>query len=89
MIIHAFLKFLTILCIGIALVAAFSSIRVFIFTCQIHDNNNNLKTIDSDPSKIYSILARLGSIIAAVSCGIIICIFAIVSLYVTFIGRTI
>jgi hypothetical protein len=88
MIIHAFLKFLTILCIGIALVAAFSSIRVFIFTCQIHENNN-LKTIDSDPSKIYSILARLGSIIAAVSCGIIICIFAIVSLYVTFIGRTI
>jgi len=88
MIVHAFLKFLTILCIGIALIAAFSSIRVFIFTSQISENNN-IKIIDSDLSKMYSTLARFGSIIVALSCGIIIFIFAAVSLYVTFIGRTI
>jgi hypothetical protein len=88
MIVHAFLKFLTILCIGIALIAAFASIRVFIFTSQISENNN-IKIIDSDLSKMYSTLARFGSIIVALSCGIIICIFAAVSLYVTFIGRTI
>jgi hypothetical protein len=77
MIVHAFLKFLSILCIGIALVAAFSSIRVFISN----------KNFDSDSSKIYSTLAKYGSIIVAISCAIIICIFAVVSLYVTFIGR--
>ena len=87
MIVHAFLKFLTILCIGIALVAAFASIRVFILTYQISDKN--IKTFDTDPSKIYSTLARFGSITSALACGIIICVFAAVSLYVTFIGRTI
>jgi len=88
MIVHAFLKFLTILCIGISLIAAFASIRVVIFTSQISENNH-IKTIDSDSLKIYSTSARFGSIIAAISCGIIICVFAAVSLYVTFIGRTI
>jgi hypothetical protein len=87
MIVHAFLKFLTILCIGIALIAAFSSIRVFILTSQIADNNR--KILDSDSSKIYSTLARFGSIIAALACGIIISIFAVVSLYVTLLGRTV
>jgi hypothetical protein len=85
MIVHAFLKFLTILCIGIALVAAFSSIRVFIYTCQ--NSDNNLKKFDTDSSKIYSTLARFGSIIVALACAIIICIFAAVSLYVIFSGR--
>jgi len=88
MIVYGFLKFLTILCIGISLVAAFASIRIFIFTSQISENNN-IKTIDTDSSKIYSTLARFGSIISAISCAIIICVFAAVSLYVTFIGRTI
>jgi hypothetical protein len=87
MIVHAFLKFVTILCLGIALVAAFASIRVFIITSQISDNN--LKAINLNSPKIYSTLARFGSLIAAVACGIIICVFAIVSLYVTFIGKTI
>ncbi|CAF2799733.1 unnamed protein product [Rotaria sp. Silwood2] len=87
MIVHAFLKFATILCIGIALVAAFASIRVFIVTSQIYETN--LKNINSDSAKIYSILARFGSIIVALTCGIIICVFAAVSLYVLFIGRTV
>jgi uncharacterized membrane protein len=86
MIVHAFLKFLTILCIGIALVAAFSSIRVFIYACQTSDNNNS-KNFDSDSSKIYSTLAKFGSIIVALACAIIICIFAVISLYVIFIER--
>jgi len=88
MIVYGFLKFLTILCIGISLVAAFASIRIFIFTSQISENNN-IKNINSDSLKIYSTLARFGSIISAFSCGIIICVFAAISLYVTFIGRTI
>ena len=62
-IVHAFLKFLTIICIGIALVAAFASVRVFIFTCQMSEHNNNLKSFDTDSSKLYSTLARFGSII--------------------------
>ncbi|CAF3313860.1 unnamed protein product [Rotaria socialis] len=85
MIAHAFLKFLTILCIGIALVAAFASIRVSILTSKTCETN--IKNVNSDSPKIYSTLARLGSIIAAVACGIIICVFAAVSLYVLFNGR--
>ena len=87
MIVHAFLKFLTILCIGIALVAAFASIRVFILTSQLTENN--IKNINSDPSKLYSTLARFGSITSALACAIIICIFAAVSLYVTLSGRAV
>ncbi|CAF0976301.1 unnamed protein product [Rotaria sordida] len=87
MIAHAFLKFLTILCIGIALVAAFASIRVFIVTSQISETN--IKSINSDSTKIYSSLASFGSIIVALTCSIIICVFAAVSLYVLFIGRTV
>ncbi|CAF0809118.1 unnamed protein product [Rotaria sp. Silwood1] len=87
MIVHAFLKFLTILCIGIALIAAFASIRVFIVTLQISETN--IKNINSDSAKMYSTLARFGSIIVAAACGIIICVFAVVSLYVLFIGRTV
>ncbi|CAF1288607.1 unnamed protein product [Adineta steineri] len=82
MIIHAFLKFLTIISIGISLIAAFSSIQVFILTSQISEKN-----INSDSSKFYSTIARYGSIIVAFACGIIICMFAIVSLYVAFSGR--
>ncbi|CAF4191397.1 unnamed protein product [Rotaria magnacalcarata] len=87
MIARAFLKFLTILCIGMALVAAFASIRVSILTSQICETN--IKNINSDSPKSYATLARLGSLIAAVACGIIICVFAAVSLYFLFNGRTV
>jgi hypothetical protein len=71
------LKFLTILCIGLALVAAFASIRVFLLT----DAN-------AEASKVYSMLARTGSITVALACAVIMCLFAAVSLYATFRGET-
>lgn len=81
MIVHALLKFLTILCIGVALIAAFASIRVFLLTVPPADAN-------AEASKIYSTLARTGSIAVALACVVIMCLFAAVSLYATFRGRT-
>ncbi|UJR36618.1 hypothetical protein I4U23_029338 [Adineta vaga] len=82
LLIHVFLKFITILCISLATLAAFSSLRVSLSIAE-----NNLKLANSDVSKFYSTIARFGSIFSAITCAIIICIFAIVSLYVTFNGK--
>ncbi|CAF0805738.1 unnamed protein product [Adineta ricciae] len=84
---HVFLKFLIILSISLTLFAAFASIRVSIFTCQTSENNPAI--IGSNKAKFYSSIAHYGSIISTTTCAIIICIIAILSLYVTFHERTV
>lgn len=87
MMLYASLKFLAVVCIGLALLAAFHSVRVSMFTKPAI--NDPLRSHPVDAPKVSVTVARYGSFVSTVACVSIIVLVSAISLYVTFKGRTV